>query len=211
MRCQRSGRSGGLRRVSAALPGPCFRRSRSARPARRRGRGRRRRFSRRRRGGCGRGRVRPGRRRARCDRERPPAGRGGQRRHYFGSCATSALAVAAFGPSGASFRYVLNSVAGLRQLAFVHERHRQLIVRFGVVGLAAIACSNALLGVRNLAGVPEDDALVVERVGVAAGEAAGLRRPSARSPSRWPPPPRRTSAGRCRCWRARCRPRRSRA
>src|SRR5262249_39039418 len=39
----------------------------------------------------------------------PGTNRGGVE-HYFGSCATRAFAVAAFGPSGESFKYVLNSV-----------------------------------------------------------------------------------------------------
>ena len=39
----------------------------------------------------------------------PGTNRGGVE-HYFGSCATRAFAVAALGPSGASFKYVLNSV-----------------------------------------------------------------------------------------------------
>src|SRR5215831_18036612 len=38
----------------------------------------------------------------------PGTNRGGVE-HYFGSCAMRAFAVAAFGPSGASLRYVLNS------------------------------------------------------------------------------------------------------
>ena len=38
----------------------------------------------------------------------PGTNRGGVE-HYFGSCATSAFAVAALGPSGESFKYVLNS------------------------------------------------------------------------------------------------------
>ena len=39
----------------------------------------------------------------------PGTNRGGVE-HYFGSCATRAFAVAALGPSGASFKYVLNSL-----------------------------------------------------------------------------------------------------
>src|SRR5262252_11018469 len=42
------------------------------------------------------------------DVRQPGTNRGGVE-HYFGSCAMRAFAVAAFGPSGASFRYVLNS------------------------------------------------------------------------------------------------------
>src|SRR5215510_7885812 len=38
----------------------------------------------------------------------PGTNRGGVE-HYFGSCATRAFAVAALGPSGESFKYVLNS------------------------------------------------------------------------------------------------------
>ena len=96
------------------------------------------------------------------------------------SCATSALAVAALGPSGASFRYVSNSVAGLRQLALVHERHAELVVRLGVVRVRGDRRLELLLRLGNLAGVPEDDALVVERVGVAAAQRRRARRPSAR-------------------------------
>src|SRR5471032_2560374 len=40
---------------------------------------------------------------------RQPGAEHGGVGHYFGSCATRAFAVAAFGPSGESFRYVLNS------------------------------------------------------------------------------------------------------
>ena len=85
----------------------------------------------------------------------------------------------------------------------------ELVVRLGVVRIRRDRRLELLLRVGDLAGVPEDDALVVERVGVAAapGRRAGRRR--ARSPSRWPRPPRRTSAARCRRWPGRCRPRRS--
>ena len=137
----------------------------------------------------------------------PGAERGGIE-HYFFSCATSPFAVAAFGPSGASFRYVSNSVAASGEVAFVHERHAELIVRFGVVRVGRDRRLERLLGLGDLAAVPQDDALVVERVGVAAGAPPAPRGAPARSPWRWPPPPGRTCAARCRRSRARCRPRR---
>src|SRR5262245_12402058 len=60
-----------------------------------------------------RGRIAPcsaGRaRHAVADVSQPGAERGGVE-HYFGNCAAIAFAVAAFGPFGASFKYVSNSV-----------------------------------------------------------------------------------------------------
>ena len=79
-RCQRSGRSDRLRPSSAALPGPCSRRSRSGRRRPARERSRREMSWRRRRGGWRRGRARPGRPPARCASGRRPAGPGAQRR-----------------------------------------------------------------------------------------------------------------------------------
>ena len=79
IRCQRSGRSAGLRPSSERFLNLVLAEVESVRRRRRRGRSRRRMSWRRRRGGWRRGRVRPGRRRARCDRERRPAGRGARR------------------------------------------------------------------------------------------------------------------------------------
>ena len=81
---------------------------------------------------------------------------------YFGSWAASALACAAFGPFGAELQVRLELRGRTREVAFVDERHAELIVRLGVVGLRGDRGLELLLRLGDLAGVPEDDALVVD-------------------------------------------------
>src|SRR5947208_718164 len=59
--------------------------------------------------------------------------------------------------------------------AFVHERHAELIMRFGVVRVRRDRGLELLLRLGDLAAVPENDALIEQRVRVAAGQRAGRR------------------------------------
>src|SRR5262245_12925576 len=55
-----------------------------------------------------------------------------------------------------------------RKITLVHQRHTELIVRFGVIRLGRDGRLELLFRVGDLSRVPEDLALVVEWVGVAA-------------------------------------------
>ena len=89
------------------------------------------------------------------------------------------LAVSAYWPVGASFRYVSKCGFASRRITGVHHRHAEPVVRFGHVRIELDGLLELRLRLRNLAGVPEDDSLV-ER-GRGGGAAAG-RRPRAGAP-----------------------------
>ena len=147
---------------------------------------------------------------ARADVGQPGAERDGVD-HYFFSVAEDPLRGGGVRSVRRELQVGLELGRGAGEVALVHQRHAELIVRFGVIRVRGDRAFELLLRVGDLAGVPEDDALVEQRVGVAAAAAPrAARRRSTPSPSRWRPPPRRTCAARCRCWRVRCRPRRSR-
>src|SRR5829696_4167682 len=57
------------------------------------------------------------------------------------------------------------------EVAFVHERHSELIVRLRVARVGLDGALELLLGLANFTGIPEYDALVVHRIGARAGTA----------------------------------------
>src|SRR5690242_13352320 len=63
------------------------------------------------------------------------------------------------------------------EIVLVHQRHPELIVRFGVARVRGDRAFELLLRVGDLAGVPENDTLVEHRVGIAAA-AGGAGRAS---------------------------------
>ena len=77
-------------------------------------------------------------------------------RATFGNCAASAFAWAAFGPLGASFKYVSNSAPRPFEIAFVHERHAELIVRFGMIRLGRDHLLELHLRVGDFTCVPQN-------------------------------------------------------
>ena len=116
--------------------------------------------------------------------------------HYFLSCARMPFAVAAFGPSARvsdMFRTRLPAPAGCPRSRAPCRADNAL--RRGS-GSPRSRASNCFFASAILPRVPEDDALVVQRVGVAAAAAArAAARRQLASPWRWPPPPGRTCAG----------------
>ena len=102
--------------------------------------------------------------RSRCDR-------------YFLIVPRIPFAVAALGPEGAQLQVGLELGCGSQaRLPSVHERHAELVMRLGVVRVRGDRALELLLGVGDLAGVPEDDALIEQRVSIAARRPQGARR-----------------------------------
>ena len=115
------------------------------------------------------------------------------RTRYCGSCAASALAGGRIRSVRRELHVCVEFAARALEIALVHERHSQLVVRLGVIGLRRNHLLERGLGLGNFSCVPENDALVVRRVRrcrrrrqrAAASSAAFLPASCARSNFRW--------------------------